>query len=489
MDQRDRVERAKRGDHDAFADLVDLRLARLDAAARLILRDPELARDAVQEALIRAWRDLPGLRDPDRFDGWLHKLTVNACLDLLRRRRRRAIEVELTPIDMPAGIDIAGALADRDLVDRALARLDPGHRAVVALHYLLGMPLPEVASSLGIPLGTAKSRLHYSLAAMRVTTAAEIRADPGRSDRRAGRMTTDRLERALPDILLDLYLQPDVPYRDDLVGRTERMRQRPAWTFPGRWLPMADITRERVAAPGLPWRTIGIALVIIALLVGAHRRRRLAACRAPATVRRREDRPGRVSQDGDIFVADQSSGKTTAIVTGDSLDQDPRWSLDGTRIAFARKAADGGGWQAYAVRPDGQDLVLLTPEPLLRIDGFSFSPDGGSVLIEGSAPVTMDGVNTTEQSIFIAASDGSGIHRIDVGMQALDAAFLPPNGEEIVFVGAPYMNARTGIYAVRVDGTGLRTIRRADRATTRAGSTRRPTARGSRTTSGMTTWI
>ena len=89
MDQRELVERAKRGDHDAFADLVHPALARLDAAARLILRDPELARDAVQEALIRAWRDLPGLRDPDRFDAWLRRLTVNACLDLLARRRRR----------------------------------------------------------------------------------------------------------------------------------------------------------------------------------------------------------------------------------------------------------------------------------------------------------------------------------------------------------------------------------------------------------------
>lgn len=168
MDQRELIDRAKRGDHDAFAKLVDGALRRLDAAARLILRDPDLAQDAVQESLIRAWRDLPGLRDPARFDAWLHRLTVNACLDLARRRRRRLVEVELSPIDSLNVPDHAGAIAERELVDAALRRLDPGHRAVVALHYLLGMPLPDVAVSLGIPYGTAKSRLHYALTAMRV---------------------------------------------------------------------------------------------------------------------------------------------------------------------------------------------------------------------------------------------------------------------------------------------------------------------------------
>jgi RNA polymerase sigma-70 factor, ECF subfamily len=178
VDQRGLIDRARRGDHDAFADLVDGRLARLDAAARLILRDGELARDAVQEAMIRAWRDLPGLRDPDRFDAWLQRLLANACLDLVRRRKRRVIEVELSPIDAPSTVDIASDLADRELLDQALAGLAPSHRAVVALHYLLGMPLPEVAASLGIPLGTAKSRLHYSLAAMRIAVTTEPETAP-----------------------------------------------------------------------------------------------------------------------------------------------------------------------------------------------------------------------------------------------------------------------------------------------------------------------
>jgi len=178
VDQRVLVERAKRGDQDAFAALVDPSLARLDAAARLVLRDAELARDAVQEGLIRAWRDLPGLRDPERFDAWLRRLTINACLDLARRRRRRPIEIDLSPIDPPGHPDPSGALADRELVETALQELDPGHRAVVALHYLLGMPLPAVASSLGIPLGTAKSRLHHALRAMRVTVATEPEPTP-----------------------------------------------------------------------------------------------------------------------------------------------------------------------------------------------------------------------------------------------------------------------------------------------------------------------
>jgi len=167
--QRELVERARRGDHDAFAELAGTTITRLDAVARLILRDRELARDAVQETLVRAWRDLPGLRDPDRFDAWLHRLTVNACLDLTRRRRRRVSEVELEPILSVGLPDETDILALRDQLDRALARLEPEQRAVVVLRYWLDLPLPAAADALGIPLGTAKSRLHRAIAALRQT--------------------------------------------------------------------------------------------------------------------------------------------------------------------------------------------------------------------------------------------------------------------------------------------------------------------------------
>jgi RNA polymerase sigma-70 factor (ECF subfamily) len=166
VEQRDLVVRARGGDHDAFAILAAAAVTRLDAAARLILRDRELARDAVQDALVRAWRDLRSLRDPDRFDAWLRRLVVHACIDQLRRRRSRPIEVEL--ISMTSHLpDPVDGFVDRDALDQALASLDPAHRAVVVLHYYLGLPLPDAARMMGIPLGTAKSRLHRAIRALR----------------------------------------------------------------------------------------------------------------------------------------------------------------------------------------------------------------------------------------------------------------------------------------------------------------------------------
>ena len=178
VSQRELVERAGRGDHDAFAVLLHASIGRLEAVARLVLRDQDLARDAVQDAFIRAWRDLPGLRDPDRFDAWIHRLTVNACLDVARRRRRRPVEVELTPISPGFTADASMAIAQRDELERGFLRLSLEHRAVLVLHYYVGMPMPALASTLGIPLGTAQSRLGRALAALRAAIGPDVEAEP-----------------------------------------------------------------------------------------------------------------------------------------------------------------------------------------------------------------------------------------------------------------------------------------------------------------------
>src|SRR6476469_9361367 len=169
--QRDLVDRAQRGDHDAFAELAGAAISRLDSAAWLILRDPEQAKDAVQNALVRAWRDLPTLRDPDRFDAWIHRLLVRACIDEARRVRRHRVDVELTALSTPV-VDA------RDQRERGFLRLDPEMRAVIVLHHYLDLPLPTVAATLGIPLGTAKSRLHRALGLLRAALDADARTAP-----------------------------------------------------------------------------------------------------------------------------------------------------------------------------------------------------------------------------------------------------------------------------------------------------------------------
>jgi len=173
--ERDLVERARTGDHDAFAALAGTAISRLDSAAWLILRDAEQAKDAVQNALVRAWRDLPTLRDPDRFDQWLHRLLVRACIDEARRLRRHRADIELVNIDPSASVAMEATLADRDQLERGFVRLTPEMRAVLVLHHYLDLSLPDVAASLSIPLGTAKSRLHRALGLLRAALDADAR--------------------------------------------------------------------------------------------------------------------------------------------------------------------------------------------------------------------------------------------------------------------------------------------------------------------------
>ena len=173
----DIVEQAMRGDREAFGVLVGQISDRLYAIAVRILRDADLAEDALQGALITAWRQLPTLRDPDRFEAWVRKVLVHACYAEARRRRSWAANVRALPVDGPAGPDEIVSVADRDALDRAFRRLTVEQRAVFVLHHHLGLPLVEIAETLGVPAGTARSRLHYATRSLR--SAIEADAVPG----------------------------------------------------------------------------------------------------------------------------------------------------------------------------------------------------------------------------------------------------------------------------------------------------------------------
>jgi RNA polymerase sigma-70 factor (ECF subfamily) len=178
------VERAMRGDHDAFAALIGSSANRLYALASLILRDTDRAQDATQEAIVRAWRELPRLRDPERFEAWLRRMVVNACYDEGRRTRRRA-EVALVHLADRQVVDSTARFAETDRIDRAFRRLPLEQRTVLVLQHQFGMSHGDIAESLGIPIGTVKSRIRYATAAMR----ASLEADDRGASRSAGERT------------------------------------------------------------------------------------------------------------------------------------------------------------------------------------------------------------------------------------------------------------------------------------------------------------
>jgi RNA polymerase sigma-70 factor (ECF subfamily) len=171
----DLIERARDGDREAFGDLAAAEIDRLLAVAILVVRDAALAEDATQEALVRAWRQLPKLRDPASFSGWLYRILIRSAADELARRRRFQASV-LSLGHEPAGGDAAAGLADRDELERGFRRLSVDQRAVIVLHQYVGLSLPEVAAALGIPIGTAQSRYHYGLAGLRASLEADARA-------------------------------------------------------------------------------------------------------------------------------------------------------------------------------------------------------------------------------------------------------------------------------------------------------------------------
>ena len=180
---RDLVERARSGDQEAFADLVREVSDALFGVAGRILRDQDLAQDVLQNALVTIWRKLPHLRDPDRFEAWAFRILVNACYADVPRTRRWASTVRVLPVDRADETDDYRSITDRDELERAFRRIPLDQRAVFVMHHHVGLPLTEVAETLGIPDGTARSRLHYATRALRTAfeaSQAEERLQEGR---------------------------------------------------------------------------------------------------------------------------------------------------------------------------------------------------------------------------------------------------------------------------------------------------------------------
>lgn len=171
----DLVTRAQHGDEEAFASLAVAVGDRLHAVAHRILRDMDLAEDATQQALLSIWRDLPQLRDPARFDAWSYRLLVRACYQQGRRERRWEPHLRLLPSLEPAQADGSSMVIDRDQLERGFRRLSIDHRAVVVLHHYVDWPLERVADALGIPPGTARSRLHHAMRGLRAALDADAR--------------------------------------------------------------------------------------------------------------------------------------------------------------------------------------------------------------------------------------------------------------------------------------------------------------------------
>jgi RNA polymerase sigma-70 factor (ECF subfamily) len=174
---RELVLRAQRGEEAAFATLVQRYGDRLHATAQHILRDPDLAADAVQQAMIDVWRMLPQLREPDAFVGWAYRIVVRAALAEARARSAWRIRTEPIRVEGHPSAETGSRVDDREELERGFARLGLEHRTVVVLKHYAGLSNGEIAAALDVPEGTVRSRLFHAMQALRAALEADRRSD------------------------------------------------------------------------------------------------------------------------------------------------------------------------------------------------------------------------------------------------------------------------------------------------------------------------
>jgi Tol biopolymer transport system component len=272
-------------------------------------------------------------------------------------------------------------------------------------------------------------------------------------------MHGQQFDRALPDLIVELANASTPDYLEAAIERASSRPQRPAWTFPGRWLPM-QLTTQAAQAARVPWRQLGV-LALIAILLAAVATAYVGARRsvAPAPPFGRAGN-GAIAMEraGDIVAVDHATGTITPIVTGPETDAAPRYFRDGTRIAFERRVDEpADGRLIMVANTDGSGVTAATPEPLKGLLAWNISPDGRDLL------VMTNGGGVAMLAVF--AIDGSHEPRpLDVDTY-LDTTTLmvpsyrPPDGREILVIGIRRGSSTRGIYVVDANnGAILRTL-------------------------------
>jgi len=251
--------------------------------------------------------------------------------------------------------------------------------------------------------------------------------------------------------------RPD--YLADILVRSAAAPQRPAWTFPERWLPMTAAVTGVAGPARVPWRAVALVALLLVALASAATLFVGSRPRVPAPYGTARNGLVAYEKNGDIYTTDPATGISTAIVTGQVVDTDPVWSRDGSRLAFVRSGS-GAGVSLVVANADGSHPVAVTQDTVHGIASPVFSPDGRQILfLNESDPTSI---------LWIASVDGASVRPIDTGIQLDHPAnwgitidqpsWLPPSGADIVFAGTPPDGAASGIYAVDIATQKVRAI-------------------------------
>jgi Tol biopolymer transport system component len=257
-----------------------------------------------------------------------------------------------------------------------------------------------------------------------------------------------RLERSLPALLEDLYLGPSPDYRDEVMAAVGHTRQRPAWTFPERWLPMADITTRLSFAPRLPLRALGLALLVLALIAAGLLIYVGSQHRHPAPFGPAGNGLIPFVSGGDVYLGDPVAGSARLLVGGPENDALVGTSPDGARLAFIREVHTAGGASPvdiYVVRTDESDPHRITQQPIADLQVASWTPDGNRLAV----------VHQDKLDLLDAAGSGS-VARIPTTGAIDSLQFRPPDGREVLY--RALVDGKYGLYVTDLNGTPLRTL-------------------------------